>query len=157
MPRQSLRRGRQKSFSPQGSCFQKWKACPDTLLNDFTTSDTLAWCACRCARTRGGSRPFRKVVSLRCEHTDTHKGPPPKERLRTCYTLPPHGFSQPPYSPGHHNLSAGAPALHRAPPPLRYGELRLWTRRARLRNEQTRPRARLRDANAHGGRLRGRC
>ena len=30
-------------FSPQGSCFQKWKACPGTLLNEFTPSNTLAW------------------------------------------------------------------------------------------------------------------
>ena len=28
-------------FSPQGSCFQKWS---DTLLNEFTPSNTLAWC-----------------------------------------------------------------------------------------------------------------
>jgi len=30
-------------FPPQGSRFQKWKACPDTLLNGFTPSNTLAW------------------------------------------------------------------------------------------------------------------
>ena len=30
-------------FSLQDSCFQKWKACPDTLLNEFTLSHTLAW------------------------------------------------------------------------------------------------------------------
>ena len=30
-------------FSSQGSRFQKWKACPDTLLNGFTPFNTLAW------------------------------------------------------------------------------------------------------------------
>ena len=43
LPRQSLRRGRQKSISTQGSGFQKWRSCPDTLLNEFTCSNTLAW------------------------------------------------------------------------------------------------------------------
>ena len=42
-PRQSLRRGRQKSIPPQGSVFQKWRSCPDTLLNEFTRSNTLMW------------------------------------------------------------------------------------------------------------------
>ena len=46
LPLQSLRRGRQKSIFPQSSCFQKWKACPDTLLDEFTPSNTLARWIC---------------------------------------------------------------------------------------------------------------
>ena len=42
-PRQSLRRGRQKSFVPQGCCFQKSKAYRSMLLTEFTPSNTLAW------------------------------------------------------------------------------------------------------------------
>ena len=42
-PRQSLRRGRQKSFPPQGSDFQKSNAYPGTLFIEFTPSNTLAW------------------------------------------------------------------------------------------------------------------
>ena len=45
VPRQSLRRGRQKSISPQGSGFQKWRPSPETVLNEFTRSSTLAWSA----------------------------------------------------------------------------------------------------------------
>ena len=33
-------------FPPHGSRFQKWKACPGTLLNGFTTYNTLAWQGC---------------------------------------------------------------------------------------------------------------
>jgi len=42
-PRQSLRRGRQKTISPHGSGFQKSNLSPETVLNDFTPSNTLAW------------------------------------------------------------------------------------------------------------------
>ena len=42
-PRQSLRRGRQKSYPPQGSGFQKSEAYPDTLSSEFTPAHTLAW------------------------------------------------------------------------------------------------------------------
>ena len=43
LPRQSLRRNRQESIPPQGSGFQKWRSSPDTLFNEFTCSNTLAW------------------------------------------------------------------------------------------------------------------
>ena len=42
-PRQSLRNGRQKSISPQGRGFQKWKQAQEPVLNEFATSNTLAW------------------------------------------------------------------------------------------------------------------
>ena len=43
VPDQSLRRGRQKSISPQGSGFRKRRAPILALLNEFTPSNTLAW------------------------------------------------------------------------------------------------------------------
>ena len=49
IPRQSLKRGRQKSISPQGSGFQKWKPRISAGLNDFTgtgtTRSTSTWAA----------------------------------------------------------------------------------------------------------------
>ena len=52
-----LRRGRQKSISPQGSGFQKWRARISAFLNEFTPSNTLAWCVAGSRRgwRRGGS------------------------------------------------------------------------------------------------------
>ena len=44
VPRQSLRRGFQKSISPQDSGFQKERAPILALLNEITPSNTLAWC-----------------------------------------------------------------------------------------------------------------
>ena len=52
-------------FSPQGTCFQKWKACPDTLLNGCTPSNTLAWCLVQTfgrARTHLGRAAGRDLV-----------------------------------------------------------------------------------------------
>ena len=43
VPRQSLRRGRQKSISPQGSGFQTSTAQRVAPLDEFTPSNTLAW------------------------------------------------------------------------------------------------------------------
>ena len=46
-PRQSLRRGRHKSISPEASGFQKWRAPMLALMNKFTPSNTLSWkCPC---------------------------------------------------------------------------------------------------------------
>jgi hypothetical protein len=42
-PRQSLRKGRQKSISPQGSGFEKWKQARVPIVNGSTPSNTLAW------------------------------------------------------------------------------------------------------------------
>ena len=53
---QSFRRSRHKSFPPQCSCFQKWKACPDTLLNGLTLSNTLAWYEIRRRASRAWSK-----------------------------------------------------------------------------------------------------
>ena len=36
LPRQSLRKGRQKSIFPQGSAFQRWKQAQGPVLNEFT-------------------------------------------------------------------------------------------------------------------------
>ena len=52
LPRQSLRRGRQKSIFPQGSGFQKWKQAQVAVLNEFAPSNTLAWFARTRPRTR---------------------------------------------------------------------------------------------------------
>ena len=43
-------------FPPQGSCFQKWIPCPDTLLNEFTPSKTLAWKVCLVHRNSSNAR-----------------------------------------------------------------------------------------------------
>ena len=43
LPRQSLRRGRQKSIFPQDSGFQKWRSPSEALLNEYTPLETLAW------------------------------------------------------------------------------------------------------------------
>ena len=42
-PRQSLRKGRHKSISPQGSGFQKWKQTQVSVLHEFTPSNTRSW------------------------------------------------------------------------------------------------------------------
>ena len=60
-PSQSLRGGRQTSFSSQGSCFQKWRACPDMLLNEFIPSNTLAWHTMCRRYTRNASEVLRCV------------------------------------------------------------------------------------------------
>ena len=43
IPRQSLRRGRPKSISPQGSGFQTWKQAQVPVMNQFIPPNTLAW------------------------------------------------------------------------------------------------------------------
>ena len=48
LPRQSW--GRQKLISPHGSGFQKSKPFDETVLNEFTRSNTLAWCVCGVGR-----------------------------------------------------------------------------------------------------------
>ena len=52
-PRQSRRRGRQKSISPQGSVLQQWKQAQVPVLNQFTPTNTLAW-----FRLSGGRASF---------------------------------------------------------------------------------------------------
>ena len=59
-PRQRLKRGRQKSISPQGSGFQEWRSSPDTLWNEFTLSSTLSWQLSRLRERRGYSSTSEK-------------------------------------------------------------------------------------------------
>ena len=43
VPRQSLERVAKSRLSLTGSGFRRWRSSPETLLNEFTPSDTLAW------------------------------------------------------------------------------------------------------------------
>ena len=79
VPHRSLRRGRQKSISSQGSGFQKLRPAPAPALNEFTPSNTLAWLnfplPCRFGKT---TRNYRS----RCKPWKTHA------LLRTSRTIP---------------------------------------------------------------------
>ena len=58
---------------------QQWISCPDTLLNEFTPSNTLAWCLSRVRRRvfPAPSRTWllsltRSTLTLKLTHTHTH-------------------------------------------------------------------------------------
>ena len=50
LARQSPRGVAKSQLSPQGSDFEKWISCPDTLSSEFTPSNILAWFLLRCEK-----------------------------------------------------------------------------------------------------------
>jgi len=69
-PRQSLRRGGQKSFPSQGSGFQKSKAQISALFIEFTPSNTLVWSA-------AAPRSYRTWIPRLQGYLAHKKAPPP--------------------------------------------------------------------------------
>ena len=72
VPRQSLRRGRQKPIPPQSSGSQKSKADPGTLFSAFTPLSTLAWCdfhrSVRASRKAAGTWRQAPLTEINAPH-----------------------------------------------------------------------------------------